>query len=225
MDQDIRQRYRQTSHNRRQTQPNMRPLVTTQNPAHDSKPPPINQAPPIKHQPVSLTPPVHHRPKTKRSKKFKMLIILLILAALGIAGKLLIFPRYSQTNPFSPAIQSSLNIPLFYPQKMPKGYLVDHLSFRTTSNEVVFNANHASSRLVFTQQKIPAGFDFNVFYAQHLTNTTVFSTPYGSVVVGKNDNRTLGSLISDKTWLLLTTNSQQPSVDDMSLVLKNLKRY
>lgn len=225
MDNDIRARYRPASpHARRAPQPSQRP--TPHQSRTTPKPPPLQSqlaGPPANR--LSFEPPANLKTRSKPRKWRRLAFFLVLVGVLAGIGKLWIYPRYAQHNPFSAAIRNSVAIPLYYPQQLPVGYTVDPLSFRTTSTEVVFNANNGSSRLVFTQQKVPAGFDFNSFYAKQLHDSTSFNTPNGRVVIGKNDNRNLGSLATKKTWVLLSTNSAQPSVNDMTLVLKNLRQY
>lgn len=218
---DLRDRYRLPESNR---QPLRSGRSEMPEPAEsESKPPTRNsgdrQSPPK----VSFESPL--KTPTKSHKFIKVLLVFLIVSAIGAFVTLWAYPRYSSNNPFSSAIRNNVSIPLLYPQKLPAGYAIDKSSFRTTASGVVFNANNSSSRLVITQQKIPANFDFNNFYTNQLTDIKKFDTKYGRAVIGLNDQRHLGSLVTDKTWLLLTTNSQQPSISDMEIVLKNLKQY
>jgi hypothetical protein len=226
MDQDIRPRYRTPKQSRRPAPPSDR--LTNPKPAGVAAHKPIQNIP-DKLQPraISFEPAHPANRKYKKRRLLKIFLIVIVLVGVGATGKIWAYPklvRHTHT-PFSTAILSKVSFPVFYPERLPGGYVVDTYSMQATQNGLVYNANNESSRLVFTQQKVPAGFDFTSFYSKHLTDITQFDTAYGQATIGKNDDRNLGSLVTDKTWLLLTTNSRQPSVSDMSLILKNLKQY
>lgn len=240
MDEDLRSRYRsQPAHDRpvqpaRQAHP--RPTVMPQpRPAYTHHPRPQprpSSRPQIAPMPRANFeehnyPAVDSRGRTKRKSKKTWFIIasLIIIMGLAAAGWFLVYPKYSNPNPFPASIQKSATMSLFYPGKMPAGYIVDKNSIHTANGAVIYYANNGNKRLVFTSQKTPPNFDFNAFYRQQLKTSTDFNTQYGEVVIGKNDNRYLGSLSANNTWLLLSTNSPEVSLNDMSLVLHNLNKY
>jgi hypothetical protein len=170
--------------------------------------------------------------KTRRGKKWLVaLVFLLIFCAFTAGGVLWAYPKYNtkkshSQNPFSTNIQTSAAFKLFYPAKLPAGYIVDKSTIDFTSGVLKYAAiNSSGRRLVFTMQKIAPQFNFNEFYKAQLKDSREITTPYGKAVIGKNSNRNLGSMAVDTTWLLLSTNSSEVTADEMALVFQNLKTY
>jgi hypothetical protein len=196
-------------------------------PAPSSKPEPEPQPSPVPvHQPAA----VHHtaerphrHPKNHRVFK-KLLIILLILAVLGGSGAWA-YPKYINPDPFPKAVQSSANFLLFYPSKLPPGYSVNKSSIELNDGKLTYNANNGDKKLVFTSQKVSASLNIQDFTKQYLTNSQQFTTKYGSAVVGKNQDRYLGILVANDTWMIVSTNSTAVTSGDISLAIQNLKKY
>jgi hypothetical protein len=212
---------------------------------HVYQPPPRAHAPPIRsqrpHVPVNRTPDAHPQPlptlvepaparlrhnKRPKTRLWRHLAVLtVILAALG-AGGFFGYQKLNIHNPFPDGIRSQSKLDLLYPAKLPAGYTVNKQNMSLSNGVLIYDATDKDGRrLVFTIQPAPANFDFNAFYKQQLTNNQQYPTSLGTAVIGKNSNRPLGSLVDDDTWLLLSTNSQDVSFNDMSLVLTHLKSY
>jgi hypothetical protein len=227
MDQDIRARYRPPRQSHRPLQPSHRPHKpeaarpephTGQEAADKPALTSVNK--------LSFNPPQTTRHRPRKRSFFKFVLILMVLIGAAAAVKLWVYPKFSQPNPFPQEIRAEApGISLFYPKLLPPGYQVDQTSIHISNGAVIYYVNNSSNRLVFTAQKIPPSFNFSSFYKRQLAESKHFSSPYGEAVIGKNDNRYLGSLNNQTTWLLLSTNSPSVSFDDMSLVMRNLKEY
>ena len=165
----------------------------------------------------------HHR-KPRRTLWRKLAVLTVILAVLAGAG-VYAYPKYLAPNPFPVNIQENAGLSLLYPAKLPAGYQVDKTSFSLDNGILIYAVTNGDKKMVFTLQKTPANFDFTSFYKQQLSGTQQFRTPFGQATIGKNSNHYLGSLPAGDTWLLLSTNSPQISIDEMSLLLQNLKKY
>ncbi len=202
---------------------------------------PVHRAPrpPVHHQPArphnhtttaprpeieSAHPVVPHQKGPKRKLFRKVIIVLVILGILGGAAAWA-YPKYMDKNPFPANIQSSAQVQLFYPSKMPAGFKIEPSSMHFTNGAFIYDAKNADKRLVFTLQKTPPTYNYSSFYGQDLKNLKELTSPYGKAVVGKYQDRYLGSLVSGNTWLLLSTNNTSVSADDMSLIISNLKKY
>jgi hypothetical protein len=240
---DMRSRYRQP-------QQDNSPAHIPEALRHAYQPPPAHQAKPESPpQPAAPPPPAYQHPtiqrealledsrdshhqarpkppagKTKRRRGRKILAGVIVLAIIA-GGGIFAYPRLVQADPFSADIQTNAGYPLFYPAKLPPGYAIDKTDINLANGVVIYSAINGDKRLVFTMQKTPPGFDFDNFYKQQLSNNQQFQTPYGQAVVGKNSGRFLGSLSSGGSWLLVSTNSQAVSMDDISLVMTHLKKY
>jgi hypothetical protein len=166
----------------------------------------------------------YHAPRPKRRLRRAIISLFIILTAAAVGG-LWAYPRYAAADPFPADIRSQAGTSLLYPKKLPAGYSVDPSTMHLTSGVLIYAANKGGPRLIFTIQKTPPSFDFETFYKKELTNSQQFLTPYGQAIIGKNQDRYLGSLVAGDTWLLLSTNNTDISLNDMSLVMNNLKRY
>jgi hypothetical protein len=189
-------------------------------------PPPAPRHQPAAHVDNQPQPEAHYhlpsRPKRRLWRRLSVvLIVLLLLAGAGIYA----YPRYVNANPFPASIQTGAGLSMFYPGKLPAGYILDKTSINLTNGVLLYNAADGDKHLVFTLQKTPTTFDFPTFYKQQLTGAQQYQTPYGQATVGKNSGRYLGSLTDGDTWLLLSTNSTAVSQDDISLVMTHLKKY
>lgn len=238
---DMRDRYRRPQQNERpahipealrhayQPPPRQRPAPTPPRPAARPEPQPqathhretlLEDNYDYHHQPRPQPAAASHKPRRGR----KILAGVIVLAVIA-AGGIFAYPRLVQANPFSSDIQTNAGYKLFYPSKLPAGYTIDKTNINLANGVVIYSANNGDKRLVFTMQKTPPNFDFNTFYKQQLSNNQQYQTPYGQAVVGKNSDRFLGSLAAGGTWLLVSTNSQDVSMDDISLVMTHLKQY
>ncbi len=154
------------------------------------------------------------------------MVVIIIIGGLAAGGWFWAYPKYiTQPNPFPATIQNKVSYSLFYPAKLPSGFAISQSSYNLANNTVTYRATKGDKKIVFTMQKAPAGLDFNAFYKQQLTDIQNYTTQFGPGVIGVNDNRQLGSLVANGTWVLLTTNSSSVNRDDISLVMNNLQKY
>lgn len=215
MDEDLRSRYRVTR-DRYDA-----PVRTRREPAHHQ----THTAPSDQQHaniPAKAAHQINRRPKRMIFKK--LFFSVLFLAFLGTAAAWG-YPRYMEKNPFPPNIQTNSQVQLFYPNKLPPGFEVDKTKMHFANGALIYDAKKADLRLVFTLQKTPPNYNYTNFYQQDLKNLQDLNSPYGKAVVGRYQDRVLGSLVSGNTWLLLSTNSTSVTNDDMSLVISNLKKY
>ena len=177
-------------------------------------------------QPASI-PAAALRPKAQPKKRRfsgRLAAAIIVVGVLAGAGAWT-YPKYAHPNPFPADIRSSAEVSLLYPAKLPPGYSVDRSSIHIDNNFLIYNANNGSKRIVFTLQKVPAGFDYAKFYQTDLSGAQQFRTALGQGAVGKFQDRFLGSLTSGDTWLLLSDNSPGVSRDELRLTMDNLKQY
>lgn len=221
MDDDIRNRYRRDYTNEviRPPRPHHQPVSRPQQhpAAHLTRP-----AEPASHQPA---PTQHHAvsPRPKKRRRMRIILILLILlAAAGTGGYWYMSNKLS--SPIPANVRASVNFPLLYPAQLPAGYHLDNTSFTTSGGVVLYSAvNYSGAKIAFTDQQRPPGFDFNKFYTQGLSNSSSFDTSLGQAAIGTANGKLLGSLVTDQTWLLVSSVSKSVNSSDLRLVLNHLK--
>lgn len=154
----------------------------------------------------------------------RILIITSILVLLaGLGGAYWYFAK-NLVSPIPALIKASAAFPILYPTKLPAGFNIDSSKFSESKDSVIYSAaNTAGQEIAFTVQPRPTSFDFNKFYSQVLSNSTVFTTTVGQAAIGQANGRLLGSIYTDQSWLLVSSASQQIQSSDLRLILDNLK--
>lgn len=161
--------------------------------------------------------------KSKSRKKLIAIVILILIVLGGAAGYWYKFRL--PTDPIPASIKSSVNYPLLYPSKLPPGYKIVASSFNSANDAVVFEADDQSSdKIAFSVQKRPPTFDFPSFYKQGLGNAALFSTDIGEAAVGTVASKPIGSLATDKSWMLVSSSSKNVTNSDIRLILNNIKQ-
>ncbi len=197
MNQDIRQRVRRPDYTRKIL--------------HDRSAP----TPPLPTQPPPSKAVVIH----KRSRKTLWVAGVLLVAVILVTGWSILSPRESKIPSFSDKL-SGINVgfPLYYPSNLPSGYSFGNGTISNASGIVLFTAaNTKGQKIAFTEQQKPTNYDFS-----SLSGTDEFNTPLGKGYVEDFDTRTTGSLVSDKTWIIVNTVSPI-GADDMKQILNSLQ--
>jgi len=153
----------------------------------------------------------------KLSRRLSVAVVLaIVLVAAGITFYLV---RRAQAVPIPRAVTEAVTFPIFLPKELPAGYKLDEQSFKYVAGEqvLVFQATDpAGDTLVFSQQAKPGNVNFSEFAQKQLINAKKLpNTPYPTTV-GKTLDRqtTLVSTITDKTWIIMTT---QVELDNQQL--------
>lgn len=192
---------------------------TTQH-THETAPlPRIN----IEEQPVRRT-----RRKNKSGRGlFKKLLIMIFIIGVGIAiaagGSYFYSKSHASSVPEN--IKSQSDVPVLYPEKLPAGFTVDKSSFNISGNNIVayYATDSSGNHLIFNVQPRPANFDFDKFYSQVMTDATRFATPIGEAAVGNASGHLLGSLATDKSWVIVTGSNKNIDTDKIKTALSQMK--
>lgn len=176
-------------------------------------------------QPAHQAQPAAAPPRKKRRIFKKALIVVVILIILGSAA-LLAYPKKKVLqNPLNPGIKSSVSYNLYYPTKLPEGYKVDTTTIVVKNNTLAYAATKGNTRIVFTEQALPAAFDFKAFNQKYITEAQQFHTIYGPAIMGFNQGRLLASTTSSNSWLILSSNSASVTGGELRLIMDNIKQY
>ena len=145
------------------------------------------------------------------------LLLILVLAATSAFIFINRQPSDPLTADFS-AAQNQANFPLFVPKKLPEGYSYQAGSLRINNDIAVFSIKGPGNRaLAVTEQAKPQGYDFS-----KLSGTVEFNTDLGKNYVEDFEIRTTGSIVGDKTWLIINTDNPI-GADDMKAVLQSFQ--
>lgn len=223
-DEDLRQRFRRdfTKEKIGDTAPAPKPPQPNQALKEPSAPAPAMTAE-LPHIPDIVD---SHRPevKIKRSKKTIFLLFLGLVIFAGLAGSAYWYWANKLAIPVPSSVRAAVDFPLLYPTELPTGFSLKKNSFSVSKDVVVFEAvNTSSVSIAFSDQKKPIGFDFATFYKQGLTSSTTFNTNIGEAAIGNANGRLLGSVTTDQSWLLVTSDSSKVTSANIRLILQNLK--
>lgn len=136
------------------------------------------------------------------------------------------FWALSPRSPFSSDIAESVSFPLYYPTKFPTNYTIDQSSISSNNQAVLYriiNTKNNGRTIFVSIQAKPDGMNFDDFYNHHLTNPVSHVTSNGSVVIGQENNGTLGGLLTDKVWIIVTSADETAS-DRILTILASLQK-
>jgi intein/homing endonuclease len=152
-----------------------------------------------------------NKPRRKKSKKKWFIgVIFILLLATGVSLWILTHgnSNYSQLRKDLAQAQKEVSFPVLVPEKLPKDFAYKKGSVKTSSGIVLYSLQDGKDKSVsVSQQAKPAISNFDDFYNRVLTNRTSVLSTQGKAVLGTNGSQTIGSLITDKAWILLNTTS------------------
>lgn len=179
-------------------------------------------SPPL--QPAGHSAPVPAAAPKKSKKKLYLTACLIILTLFG--G--LAFYWYKGTfskDPTPSSVKGSVSLPVYYPQNLPVGFTVDEKSYSVSGEVVSFHAvNDSGDKILFTVQPRPSTFDYQTFYQKGLAGTVQFSTPAGQAAIGRAQDRLVGNLVTDVSWVLIGASTPKLTTADFQLVLEGLRK-
>lgn len=159
----------------------------------------------------------------KKSKK--ILVIISLLLILGAAGLTWVLMNKNSDDPTPPAVKSSVSLPIYYPTKLPNGFVVESNSYQSNGEVLTYNAVAADgTKIIFSIQPRPATFDFQTFYQKGLVGTEQFTTPAGQAAIGRAQNKLLGNLVTDASWVIVSSSSPSIKSTDLRLILENIRK-
>lgn len=158
-----------------------------------------------------------------RVRKKRYFIGVGIILALIAAGMTWYFVR-PPSSPIPKNISETVIFPLFYPTKLPTGYVINKTSFHSDNQVVLYSLTKSGApNIVITVQSKPNGFDFSDFKDKQLRSSKSIANDAGDTVVGLYADRIVGSLLSDKSWVLVNAPSKV-SAKDIETVMKSLRQ-
>jgi hypothetical protein len=159
-----------------------------------------------------------------QSKKVLIFVAAAVILIAGISAVLLVHSKSSaQSSGIPNDILTAANFPLYIPEELPKGYALDSNSYSSTREVVSYTITYnKDSKLLVSLQPIPANFDFDTFYEKSMKDASSVSTSVGNAKIGRMNGIETISLLTKKTWVLIT--APDGAADrDMSSIVKTLR--
>ncbi len=159
----------------------------------------------------------------KRRLRWRLYTSLIVVCLLfgGVAGYLL-WPRHPH---FPATLVKATSYPLYYPAKLPSGYHVDQNSVNNqASSDLVYMVIRNGDRVIsLSEQAKPAQSQIvSTTFAKNLSGSSLISTDYGTATIGIFSGRVSASLMTDKTWILVSAIAPVSS-DEVATTLKGLQ--
>jgi hypothetical protein len=160
---------------------------------------------------------------TRKSLLFVGVTVLLLVAG----GVILAFVGSGNgvgSDPIPTKIIGSVDFTVYYPTNLPAGFKLDKHSFSIPQYDViVFDlANNKSEKIYLSEEPRPSTFNFGGYY-KNFTDEQSTIIGSGTIVVGRinNGETEVGSLATNKTWLLTNTTAAVP-LSQLSNMLNSL---
>lgn len=99
--------------------------------------------------------------------------------------------------------KSNSSLPFLYPKNTTKELRFDRQSLRTSDQLVTYTLQYKDTKLTINIQPKPTGVIFDDFYDRILKNKAEVFNPQGKAVIGIANDKTIGSLVTDKEWVLV----------------------
>lgn len=145
-----------------------------------------------------------------------------IVAAIGI-----VVMRRSQPNNASPpeSITKQVLFPIYDFTWLPPGYTVSQRSYELKDGALIFDImSQGSQHMAVSEQPVPPGFDFQGFYNRQLLGAHRLSGTHMPAVVGRIDSdKSMVSVVSNTTWLIITMRNEQLSESDLIKIVNGLE--
>lgn len=145
--------------------------------------------------------------KTQKRKAWKLPVIIL-LATLCLVGSITAyFATFKKESwPATELIKgmTSVDYPIYYPSTLPKGFSYEKDSFKPSDIATIYILNYDNGKKLFiSNQAVPKEIVFKDFYDRLLENKADVTSSQGKAVTGQIDNTPVGSLVTDKTWVIV----------------------
>lgn len=163
------------------------------------------------------------------SRTKRIITIVAIIATLlvvgGAAGALFAHYLASMDIIVPASIKQKVKSPIYVPTNLPGAYRIVEESYSFDEGTVIFYAaDEVDSKLVFTEQQKPSDLNFEQFYEQEVREAkTLSNVPFASVWGKAKDNRLILSVITEDTWIIMTTDAPLGE-SDMVRIAGSLKQ-
>lgn len=165
----------------------------------------------------------YQQPRARKSHKWLWIgLITGVVVLIAGAGSYYYFVMRS-SSPIPKNISQQAVYPLYYPKKMPQGYIIDKKSFKYEQRQVSYTLTASKQpKILVTIQPKPATLDLDEF-TNNLPGKIGVLTPYGTAAVGISGPSKIGSLVSGDVWIFITT-TNKVSDQNMKTIVSSLQQ-
>lgn len=128
-------------------------------------------------------------------------------------------------SPFNEELSRQLEIPLYYPTKLPGTYKIELGSITQPESSVVLYAasNNEGKKFNISLQKQLASMDLDTIYST-LSGVREIDTKYGKVKTGvSEDGMQITNVLTGQTWVIITSYKDAMSDSDLRMVIDSLE--
>jgi hypothetical protein len=156
------------------------------------------------------------KPKKKRGLLLAVIGLVVILCAVLICGWFFLIRTKPQANISEltndlQMYKDSQQFPLYTPSELPDSLIYHKGSVSSTNGVVIFYLFTSKREKVFvSQQQKPDKVAINDFNTRFIENKVSAVSSEGKAVIGSHDKQLIGSLITDKSWVLINTQADIP---------------
>ncbi len=150
-------------------------------------------------------------------------VLKLIVVVIVIGAGVLVWQHFSNPPiPIPKGVVDSASFPLYYPSKLPEGYILNTNSFDNTGQIITFSVRYLNkANILFAEQAIPRNIDLNDLQNKQMMNVKAIDTKFGRAYFGILNNNTAISLVTDKSWVFISSGLKITD-DDASTIVNNL---
>jgi hypothetical protein len=152
------------------------------------------------------------------SKKDWVIALCILVAVCGAIGGFLFYKFGVSHNPIPEATRTKFALPILYPSSIPDGYRYEKDSARLQKGVLFYKLTNGDSTISFSQQISPQH-DPGLEY---LVGFSPLETPIGKAYSGKKGESPTVLLLTDRTFVTITSGSDVPA-NIVSLLAKKLE--
>jgi hypothetical protein len=125
-----------------------------------------------------------------------------------LTGGVLVILMFTNKEPWPAAdllhAKSRIDYPLYYPTELPKGFSYKKNSIKISEIATIYTLTYEKDKKLFiSNQPKPKEVIFKDFYDRLLKNKADVTSNQGKAVTGIVADQSVGSLVTDKTWVIL----------------------
>jgi len=170
--------------------------------------------------------PVHTWWRSLPRKLRRAIFVSGVAAALALAGTgvWLYSHRTQWPDPQLVTAAQAASYPIYYPTSLPAGFIYNEGSAKYSANVFIYTFTFDGNKKLFVSTiPKPDGVQFSDFYNRILSNKTEVLSNQGTAVMGNAGGQTIGSLVTDKSWITMNTSASINS-DTLKALLSSLKK-